>query len=76
MVCAYGGGGVHDQAAEELHAHNGVDEEQHAHQHADIRQSLKNRHRRRINREGKGRHCWLGDVLECRTTDHLAARMI
>ena len=45
MACAYGGGGVHDQAAEELHAHNGVDEEQHAHQHADIRQSLKNSYR-------------------------------
>ena len=29
----------------------------------------------RINTEGKGRHCWLGDVLECHTS-HLAARMI
>ena len=35
-----------------------------------------NVHRRRINRrEGKGRRCCLGDVLECRT-NHLAARMI
>ena len=27
-------------------------------------------------REGKGRHCCLRDVLECRRTSHLAARMI
>ena len=29
-------------------------------------------------REGKGRHCWLGDVLECRTNHPytVAARMI
>ena len=26
-------------------------------------------------REGKGRRCWLGDVLECRT-NHLAVMMI
>ena len=26
-------------------------------------------------RKGKGRRCWLGDVLECGTS-HLAARMI
>ena len=26
-------------------------------------------------RDGKGRRCWLGDVLECHTS-HLAARMI
>ena len=41
MVCAYGGGGVHDQAAEELHPDDGVDEEQHSHQHADVRQVLR-----------------------------------
>ena len=29
----------------------------------------------KYRREGKGRHCWLGDVLECRT-NYFVARMI
>ena len=33
--------GDEGQAAEQLHADDGVDEEQHPHQHANVRQSLK-----------------------------------
>ncbi len=36
-----GRGRVEHEAAEQLHAHDGVDEEQHAHQHANIRQGLR-----------------------------------
>ncbi len=37
---SYGRGWIHDQAAEELHADDGVDEEEHAHQHAHVGQGL------------------------------------
>jgi hypothetical protein len=41
-VYSYGRGWIHDETAEELHAHDGVDEEEHAHQHAHVGQGLHN----------------------------------